>query len=75
MRSNKKIAVVLPDTLLFLGLQSLFDNYFPEVEVCHLTSFKEVSQNSKMIRFPIILRIRIHLSCISIISCPDAAGR
>ena len=31
MRSNKKIAVVLPDTLLFLGLQSLFDNYFPEV--------------------------------------------
>ena len=47
MRSNKKIAVVLPDTLLFLGLQSLFDNYFPEVEVCHLTSFKEVSQKQQ----------------------------
>lgn len=47
MRSNKKIAVVLPDTLLFLGLQSLFDNFFPEVEVCHLTSFKEVSQKQQ----------------------------
>ncbi|HBK28659.1 MAG TPA: helix-turn-helix transcriptional regulator [Parabacteroides sp.] len=44
VRQNKMIAVVLSDTLSCLGLQNLFDNYFPEMEVRFFASFKELPQ-------------------------------
>lgn len=39
MHRNKQIAIILPDTLQCIGLQSLLTDYFPPVEVCCFPSF------------------------------------
>lgn len=40
MHRNKQIAIILPDTLQCIGLQSLLTDYFPPVEVCRFPSFQ-----------------------------------
>ena len=55
MRSNRKIAVLLSDTLLHLGLQTLFDNYFPELEIYFFSTFKELPQKQQKELFTLYL--------------------
>lgn len=43
MHRNKQIAVILPDTLQSLGLQSLLSDYFPPVEVSRFSTFDAFS--------------------------------
>ena len=40
MHRNKQIAIILPDTLQSIGLQSLLTDYFPPVEVCYFPAFE-----------------------------------
>lgn len=41
MPRNRKIAVIISDTLLYLGIESLLDNYFHDVEIFHYVAFHE----------------------------------
>lgn len=43
MHRNKQIAIILPDTLQSIGLQSLLIDYFPPVEVCYFPTFAAFS--------------------------------
>ncbi len=38
MRRNRRIAIILSDTLQSVGLQSLLADYFPPVEITHFTA-------------------------------------
>lgn len=40
MHRNKQIAIILPDTLQSIGLQSMLIDYFPPVEVCYFPTFE-----------------------------------
>lgn len=40
MHRNKQIAIILPDTLQSIGLQSLLTDYFSPVEVCYFSTFE-----------------------------------
>lgn len=43
MHRNKQIAIILPDTLQSIGLQTLLTDYFPPVEVCWFPTFEAFS--------------------------------
>lgn len=43
MHRNKQIAIILPDTLQSIGLQTLLTDYFPPVEVCWFPTFEVFS--------------------------------
>lgn len=43
MHRNKHIAIILPDTLQSIGLQSLLTDYFPPVEICSFSTFDDFS--------------------------------
>lgn len=43
MHRNKQIAIILPDTLQSIGLQSLLTDYFPPVEISHYPTFEALS--------------------------------
>lgn len=45
MHRNKLIAIVLPDMLQSLGLQSLLTDYFPPVTISHFPSFEALTQS------------------------------
>lgn len=51
MYSNKRIAIILTDTLQSLGLQSLLMEYFPPAEVCYFSSFQEFSSKNDTFDF------------------------
>lgn len=40
MHRNKHIAIILPDTLQSIGLQSMLTDYFPPVEIASFSSFE-----------------------------------
>lgn len=44
MQRSKKIAVILPDTLQYLGVESVLDNYFPAMELTYYATFRELSR-------------------------------
>lgn len=46
MHVNKRIAIILTDTLQSLGLQNLLSEYFPPVEVQQFPTFQELSTHS-----------------------------
>lgn len=41
MHRSKQIAIIVPDTLQSMGLQSMLADYFPPVEVCYFPTFEE----------------------------------
>lgn len=43
MHRNKQIAIILPDTLQSIGLQSMLTDYFPPVEICYYPTFEALS--------------------------------
>ena len=43
MHRNKQIAIILPDTLQSIGLQSMLIDYFPPVEISHYPTFEAFS--------------------------------
>ena len=43
MHRNKQIAIILPDTLQSIGLQSMLTDYFPPVEISHYPTFEALS--------------------------------
>ena len=43
MHRNKQIAIILPDTLQSIGLQSMLADYFPPVEISHYPTFEALS--------------------------------
>ena len=43
MHRNKQIAIILPDTLQSIGLQSMLTDYFPPVEISHYPTFEAFS--------------------------------
>ena len=43
MHHNKQIAIILPDTLQRIGLQSMLTDYFPPVEISHYPTFEALS--------------------------------
>lgn len=43
MHRNKQIAIILPDTLQSIGLQSMLTDYFPPVEVCYFPTFEALN--------------------------------
>ena len=43
MHRNKQIAIILPDTLQRIGLQSMLIDYFPPVEISHYPTFEAFS--------------------------------
>lgn len=43
MHRNKQIAIILPDTLQSIGLQSMLTDYFPPVEISHYPRFEALS--------------------------------
>ncbi len=46
MLQIKHIAIILPDTLQYVGLQNLLVNYFPPVEISHYPTFEaSISSN------------------------------
>lgn len=46
MQRTKQIAIILPDTLQSIGLQSLLIDYFHPVEVCYFPSFQYFREGS-----------------------------
>ena len=43
MYRSKQIAIILPDTLQGVGLQSMLTDYFPPVEISHYPTFEALS--------------------------------
>lgn len=43
MHRNKQIAIILPDTLQSIGLQSMLTDYFPPVVISHYPTFEALS--------------------------------
>ena len=43
MHRNKQIAIILPDMLQSIGLQSMLADYFPPVEISHYPTFEALS--------------------------------
>lgn len=43
MHRNKQIAIIVPDTLQSIGLQSLLTDYFLPVEVCYFPTFEALT--------------------------------
>lgn len=46
MHRNKQIAIILPDTLQSIGLQSMLTDYFPPVEICYYPTFEALSASA-----------------------------
>lgn len=46
MHRNKQIALILPDTLQSIGLQSLLIDYFPPVEIATFSTFEDFMPTS-----------------------------
>lgn len=46
MHRNKQIAIILPDTLQSIGLQSLLTDYFPPVEIAVFSTFEDFMPTS-----------------------------
>lgn len=45
MHRNKQIAIILPDTLQSIGLQSLLTDYFPPVAISYFPTFEALAQS------------------------------
>ena len=43
MYRSKQIAIILPDTLQGVGLQSMLNDYFPPVEISHYPTYEALS--------------------------------
>lgn len=51
MQRTKRIAIILPDTLQSIGIQTLLTDFFAPVEVCYFTSFNLMSESSDLYDF------------------------
>ena len=74
MHRNKQIAIILPDTLQSIGLQSMLIDYFPPVEISHYPTF-EAFRLPATIRSTTTLQMPLYLSFMQTFSFPAGARR
>lgn len=72
MHRNKQIAIILPDTLQSIGLQSMLTDYFPPVEISHYPTFEALSTSGND-TFDYYLQMPLHLSFMQTFSSLDGA--
>ena len=70
MHRNKQIAIILPDTLQSIGLQSMLTDYFPPVEISHYPTFEAFSTSGND-----TLQMPLYLSFMQTFSFPAGARR
>ena len=74
MHRNKQIAIILPDTLQSIGLQSMLTDYFPPVETATTLRSRHYRLPAT-IRSTTTLQMPLYLSSMQTFSFPAGARR